>query len=186
MKHINSTQTILLLIVSLATSYLLLATCRYWLADFYYAKGDLGNAKKAVQLNSLEPNYRKVLGRLYTDEAITAHELGNEILAYEYLALADEELELSKKFAPRNVAILKSITNTYSDMKMVDQRYFQKEIEILENLTRFAPTDPYSWYNMALAYTEIGEKDKARSLLKNALDLKPDYEKAQTLLKYLQ
>lgn len=155
-------------IIYLIAGYLLLATFKYWLADYYYAQG---YAQRAVELNPYEPSYRVLLAETYI-------KLGNIIKA-------DSELS-SALGTGRNIKILKQVASSYGEMGAINSYYYQREQEILMRAGALAPTDPQIFYNLALSYLKSGNLQEARNALEKALKLKPDYEKAGELFAILQ
>jgi hypothetical protein len=55
----------------------------------------------------------------------------------------------------------------------------------LEEAIRLDPESASARLNLAAVFAGLGEKDRARALARQALDLKPDYEKARVLLQAL-
>lgn len=149
------------LIVILTTSYLLLATAKYWLADYFYAKEDVASLEKAVALSPAEAIYHD---KLATEYAQFAPEL------------AAAELEKSINLSPRNVKLLKSAASTYDDMGNQE-----KALEIYQKLSELAPTDAQVWYQLALTYAKLKNFDESKAILAKVLVIKPDYELARKL-----
>ena len=56
----------------------------------------------------------------------------------------------------------------------------------LEEAVRLDGTNATARLNLAVVLAEAGETSRARSLARQALDLKPDYEKARALLQALE
>ena len=164
-KKIKITQAILISISCSLALLLFYSSVRYWLADYYYAQGDI---PKAVSLAPNEPLYRLELAQTYGS-------LGNT-------ALAEEELNFVLKTSPRNIKLLKMTASAYGDLGETDQKNYQKEQEVLKLIITLAPTDPQPVYNLALSYAKSGNRKETIKLLRKVLNLKPDYEKARELL----
>ena len=56
----------------------------------------------------------------------------------------------------------------------------------LERAAMLAPDDPVMLLNLAAAVAESGDRERARSLARRALELRPGYEKAEALLRALR
>lgn len=151
----KSKQRLLILALLLATSYLLLATVKYWLADYYFAQG---NYERAVTLSPKEPLFRIEYAKTLPEEPANR-----------------ELLEIETEF-PRNIKVLKSLSLAFSDLKD-----YKKENQILQNLLIFAPTDPWVTYQLALSFGKLGDTKLLKEYLQKTLELKPDYQKALEL-----
>ena len=151
--------------ILLATCYMLQALARYWLADYYFAKGDIESLEKAVMMVPREAVYHDKLAEEYKDISPQ---------------LAQVQLELSIKLSPRNIKLLKSAASIYDDFGELDSA-----LAIYKKLTVLAPTDAQVWYSLALTQVKLGNSDEAKRILLKVFEMKPDYEKAHELFDIL-
>ena len=155
-KNLSIAQKSLIISLSSLVFIILAVIFRYWLADYYYTKGDY---KKAVYLSPGEALFR---------------------LAFAKSQSNPEELEKAINLAPRNVQLLKQIASAFDDLGKTE-----KSLETYIKITKLAPTDAQTFYNTALVYTKLGKYEEAKTMLEKTLKMKPDYKKAQDLMKLL-
>jgi len=155
-KNLSITQKSLIISISSLVFFILAIIFKYWLADYYYTKGDY---KKAVYLSPGEALFR---------------------LAFAKSQSNPEELEKAMNLAPRNVQLLKQIASAFDDLGKTE-----KSLETYIKITNLAPTDAQTFYNTALAYTKLGKYEEAKTMLKKTLKMKPNYQKAQDLMKLM-
>lgn len=87
----------------------------------------------------------------------------------------------TQRRAPENIKLAKININT-----LVDNEIYPQAIRLADKIEPLAPTDPTIPYTKALIYLRLGEKEKAIKNLNRAILLKPNYQKAQQLLYYLE
>lgn len=162
----SSFQKTLQVFILIVVVYLEVSLGGYWLADYYYAKGDVLSLERAVLLSPGEAVYRAKLGAEYAGIS---------------RQLAEKELEISAGLSPRNVKLLKDIALTYDDMGRAEL-----SLALYQELVLHAPTDVQVWYQLALTQTKLGKIADARKALEQALVMKPDYETAKKLYDYIK
>jgi predicted Zn-dependent protease len=166
----NSIKIIKICLILIA-SYLILSVARYWTADLLYAKGGLPGTRLAIIFSPNEAVYHIQLARLYTES--------------KDLPLADFEAKKVLSLSPRNVKLLKELSNVYSDLAQNNKAFLVSENELLLKLTGLAPTDAYVYYQLSLSYAKLGKIDSAKQTLTKTLELKSDYDLAQKLYQFL-
>lgn len=161
----------------------------YWFADTYFAlgqrqsrQGQLGEAYKslsqALLLRPSEPIYYDELGVTLSGLSIAAMESGDATTAS---SLAQQSLRASDKalaISPNNVNFWKSRTKIYFGFSEVTQEFVVAAIDSLQKALVLSPSDPKITYNLAVLYGRIGENEKAIELLKQTIQLKPNYRDA--------
>lgn len=161
----------------------------YWFADTYFAlgqrqsrQGQLGEAYKslsqALLLRPSEPIYYDELGVTLSGLSIAAMESGDATTAS---SLAQQSLRASDKalaISPNNVNFWKSRTKIYFGFSEVTQEFVVAAIDSLQKALTLSPSDPKITYNLAVLYGRIGENEKAIELLKQTIQLKPNYRDA--------
>lgn len=83
---------------------------------------------------------------------------------------------------PVHVNLYKSAARVYITLGLIDPTYTQFAIKTLELGSKLSPTDPQLPTNTALLYQQNGDYDKALQLYQKAIELKPDYGMARSLL----
>lgn len=169
-------QKFFIILIFIATGYLLIAISRYWFADTLYAKakglnrsGSPSEAEKlllsAVKISPGEPYYHLELSESYTK-----------------LSLSEKAIEESQKaidLSPGNVNLRRAEFSMYIRLSLIDPKYLLPAVGALEEAIKMAPTDAKLFYNLGLAYARIGQEDKAISTIQKTIDLKPNYKEAR-------
>ncbi|GAB4026815.1 MAG: hypothetical protein Fur0011_3350 [Candidatus Microgenomates bacterium] len=151
----------------------LLYPIHLFLVDITYTKGKAyldanqpGNAlsylQKAVNSRPGLDLYHSTLGETYA-------QLGKADLAI-------KEAELTKRLNPYHLNFHKSRAKIYLTLSGDNPKYYELAASELEDATQLAPTDPKLSYNLGLIYTRLGKNTEAATQLKQAIDLKPNYE----------
>ncbi|OGG16901.1 hypothetical protein A3D78_06495 [Candidatus Gottesmanbacteria bacterium RIFCSPHIGHO2_02_FULL_39_14] len=184
-----SYQKIMTFLTVMFGTYLLFRLGQFWLADYYFAKGNLAaraqeylpaykNIKKALLLNQNEP--------LYLDEiAFPAAQIGlayfSENRATESARFINEAIASNQKallISPRNVNFWKTRTRILYALSIVNQNYLNQSVISLEKAKELSPTDPKIRYNLALMYDAAADRQKAYRELEETIRLKVNYRDA--------
>ena len=95
-------------------------------------------------------------------------------LAKEAILLSDEVVTTH----PNNIVFWKTRVRMFYALAQVDQRYLGLALESIKKAHELAPTDAKISYNLGVLYGQTGEIDKAISILRETVKLKPDYSDA--------
>ena len=66
----------------------------------------------------------------------------------------------------------------YLSLAQIDPQYYQLTLDTLLRATQLAPTDPKLLYNIGLLYIQLDNLSQAKIALRQAIDLKPNYDHA--------
>lgn len=185
-EKLRKTISLALFLVFLA---LLVFLSLLWYADTRFAAGYRLNRvnqfsqaelllTRAIQLNPYEP--------LYYDERSSARTglVDLDINAKQATAAAlqakraMEDSDKALTIAPRNVNYWKSRTKMYYAFSSFDPEFNTAAITALVRGQELSPLDPKITYNLAILYGRQNDMEKAIELLKQSIDLKPNYRDA--------
>jgi Putative Zn-dependent protease, contains TPR repeats len=79
-----------------------------------------------------------------------------------------------------------AFTNKWLGQIALNKNSFKEAITYLNKSLQFNNSDPQVWYNLAGAYYNSGQLDKAINALKNCLRISPNYKPAQTFYESLK
>ncbi|MDP1743619.1 MAG: hypothetical protein Q8L51_02405 [Candidatus Amesbacteria bacterium] len=191
-------QILAILMVLTASSYLLYATGKYWLADVKYASG--GGAHKAFQMTN-DPQYLVSAYQSYYEayqgnpsEPALASDLG---LSAAYLAmamraqpaaagqLASQSLSLSQNAinaSPKHPNYYKNLTRGLILMSEMDPSYLDAAKQAMQAAAMISPTDPRIPYYLGVITSAQGATSEAKLYFQKSLNLKPDFADAKKQL----
>lgn len=126
--------------------------------------------QKAVELAPDNINMRYSLASIYRD----AHQFDNAIAEYNKV----------NSFQPDYPNLHNDFGDIYKNQNKNQQavREYQKEVEYCNAKLAKNSKDAVSMVDMANAYNELGESDKAKLLIEEALAIRPDYKQAYLTL----
>ncbi len=163
-----------------------------WEADKAYKDGsaynDYGNPGRAynflieaVGLNPGEPLYLVELGNAAGSSAIA---LAEEDATTSAELIGDSEFftDLGISISPVNTSVLRTAIRTYFQLSLLDPKYKDKTLEIVNQTIELAPTDPKLLVNKAVILTQFEQIPEAIEAYKKAVELKPDYREARLQL----
>ncbi len=193
---LKSKQLLLLFTNTLIAIVLLTAAGRYWLADFFYAKGekyaeiDLLNTAEdyystAIKLNPLEPNFYSDRGVLYAKLAAYYSQNNQEEKSQKLVQTAVNNCLKALDISPYHLNFYKNHTMAHYYLAVYDLELLNNAVEMLKQAQELAPTDPKIPFNIAQIYQTLDENNKAKEYYQKALDLKPNYEKAAAAIEKL-
>jgi O-antigen ligase len=193
---ISNPQKLATVIVLLITFYLLLITGRYWYADYLLAKGRLENDSqnfaeaheiliKAIKLSSRESIFWDELANATTAIAISFNESGDEKQAQELAKRAYTTSQMAVSLSPANVNLKRRHASQLIKLSAIEPRYLLDARDTLEDAIKLAPTDAQLFYNLALAYVRLGERERAIATLEETVKKKPNYGSARFALALL-
>jgi len=179
-------------IVILFAIYLIFSIFQLWYADILFSEGskanDLGKSGTAYyklqiasELNKGEPFYKSELANAAASAAV-AYEVEDATISAQLVNKSAELTEELLKNYPYNVSFFRSAVTTYFQLSLLDEKFTENTLSVLDSAINLAPTDPKLYYNKGLVLYSLGKKDEAINFYKKALELKPNYIEAQTQL----
>jgi len=153
-----------------------------WTADYYYTTGistnDLGKSyqdlKFSTALRPDEPLYKAALGLTTISLAVT----NMENISKERLKEGFDYLNQATNSSPNNLNILEIRLDALKGLAALDQRYLPQMVETAEKIAVLAPTEAKKQYDLASAYTAIGDIEKSQKQLEKVVELKFNYQLA--------
>ena len=124
--------------------------------------------KDAPAIRAAEARLAMAQGKWTTAESLYAF-----LLAEEKSANSEDQQRIA------------SLTNALGEAIFQQGRYAEA-LRWFDEATRLAPTIPKHWYNLGLAYQQLGRRAEARAAFEKALALNPDYAAAQKALRDLK
>ena len=79
-------------------------------------------------------------------------------------------------------SILRTAIRTYFQLSLLDPKYKDKTLEIVNQTIKLAPTDPKLLVNKAVILTQFERVPEAIENYQKAIELKPDYREAHLQL----
>jgi len=185
---LSNIRTTILLLVILCIGVGISLLGAYWYADYQYAqgmglftRGKLREAQQKIEnaiLLNPQPDYSIELSQIYKEIALSSpNSLEKSTYTQKAILIAQNTIT-ENTF---NIKLTKGATEVYHDLE-----YYQQEIETLNKLSQYAPTDPQIPYRIGLAYRQLQQKDKALLFLSIAISLKPNYDHAREQYKLLK
>lgn len=191
--YINPYQWTAIFILAALGLYFIISLLRYWYADVAYALGNNYDKVGAYQeaypelLNAVntignEPVYKDefsinlgtLAAALYMQKDATT---GGQF-AENAIALSNQVVENH----PNNVVYWKNRVRLFYTLAQGDPehqvQYMQAALEAIQRAHELAPTDAKISYNLGVLYGQNGMYEKAIEVLKQTIDLKPDYRDA--------
>ncbi len=195
-RRIKIKQWLILISTALAATALLTAVGRYWLADFHYAKGEkyseanlVATAEKhlktAIKLNPLEPNYYSELGIAQAKTAAYYIQNDQPEEGEKYIQPAIDNSVRALEISPYHLNFYKNYTQAHYYLAVHDLNLLENAIEALNQAQQLAPTDPKIPFSLAQIYQTLDNDEKAKEYYQAALELKPNYNKAESAIEKL-
>ena len=184
--------------IGIATLYLVIVFVNMWRADVAYARGkqllvanqgieglrELQNAIKISPTN--EGVFHETLAKTAADLTLTAYQQNNATMAGQLGELAVTESNLMMASNPVNLNFYRSQAQVFITLSQVAPAFLKEALNTLDKAQDLAPTDPKLTYNRALVNEALGQKELAITLLKQALQMKPNYDGARDQLKRME
>ena len=169
---------------------LLFLIVKYWYADTLYAMGksyndssDFIQGRKylinAVKLSPNEAIYWSELSQSSAGIASKFHESGEDLSAREIAGYSLKEIDIAENLSPRNLNIRRDKYFVLLKLLPIDNNLLEIIKNDLLDAINLAPTDAKLYYYLALTYMRAGEDQKSMELLKNTIELKPNYKDAR-------
>jgi tetratricopeptide (TPR) repeat protein len=195
----NTNQKVLILIILIATSYLLITIAKYWYADTLYATGKAYNAinqpdiatKYLSEAINLEPNQpvfygdSQGLATSYARLALAFNQQKQTDQTTQFSNLAITEINKAVALSPANVNLKRVQFSIFIMLSTINQDYMLNARDAIAAAVAQAPTDAKLFYNLGLVYARLGQIDLALSTLKKTVDLKTNYKDARLAYAYI-
>lgn len=184
--------------IGITTLYLVIVFMNMWRADAAYARGkqlliekkgveglqELQNAIKISPTN--EGVFHEAVAKTAAELTLTASQQKNATMAAQVGELAITESTLMMASNPVNLNFYRSQAQVFISLSRIAPALLQESLKTLDKAQDLAPTDPKLTYNRALINEGLGNKDIAITLMKQALQMKPNYDGARDQLKRIE
>jgi len=192
-KQLGSGQKISLVLLTVIFFVFVGKIISYWKADVAYAYGQGLNysgsyleaaniLEKLVGSNSNEPNFIDELSEANSNIAVFYSDQGQMALAENHATKAYAGIKQVLQLSPASVTLKRKAASRLISMSAIDQSYLSVAKDILLSAVKLAPTDAKLRYNLSLAYLRTGDYETALKVIKETIELKPNYELARYAL----
>ena len=162
---------------------------RIWRSDnlFYNAnnrvregewQSGLGLMQDAIKLSPKEALFYDELSSQYSILAIAFAEEGQASNSAKFAEAAIETSNYVQKINPMHLNFLKSRARIFIRLAQLNKGFYEVAKETLLKAIEQSPTEAKLYYNLALVEEELGNRQSAITILKQAIDLKANYWQA--------
>jgi len=187
---IETWQKVGIIISCLFTLLLFYTICRYWQADYLYAKGRGYNTIKrpdiatkyltqAISFEPEEPLYHEELATSYVSLALTLNQQKDTNDANQFADAATSEIEKAESLSPANVILKRTEYGVFANLAAINLDYLINARDTLISAIALAPTDAKLHYYLGLTYARIGQMSLSLKTLAETIALKSDYQEAR-------
>ncbi len=184
--------------IGIATLYLLIVFINMWRADVAYARGkqllvanqgikglkELQNAVKISPTN--EGVFHEAVAKTAAELILSVYQQNDATMAAQLGELAINESTLMMASNPVNLNFYRSQAQVFISLSRIAPALLQESLKTLDKAQELAPTDPKLTYNRALINEGLRNKELAITLMKKALQMKPNYDGARDQLKRIE
>lgn len=186
-QDLDSVQVFGLVMAFLITCYFLITVQSIWRADHLFYQGkQLGQQQqyveavplleKAVELSPKEALFYQELGYSYGKLAVAFAQNGDYETAGQLAQLAETTTKNALALNPAHLNFYKALARVYILLAQINPDSLHQAERTLEAAQEHAPTDAKIMYNRSLVALDLGKTDQAEALMKQSLELKPNYE----------
>ncbi len=192
-KKVTLKQKILLVGVGVGVVYVIIQVGLMWTADSMYAQADIlsrqsltSDAYTHIQAaNFLRPSEPIFYNERATIASTIAFEALKQSDSSRAAAYATDAIDASSKAlttSPQNISFWKTRTKLLFNLSLFEPAFTKSALDAILVARDLAPTNPELAYNAAVIYGRLGKNEEAIELLKQTINLKPDYQDAYTAL----
>jgi len=194
--HHSSTLSIFTTLALIAV-FSLAIIFRYWSADTDFTAGKsalregqlregFAKLEQAISKNPQEALFLDTLASEYASYAVQFAQAGQATTAAQLATHSVTYIRKTLELNSRQLNFYKTSARSLILLSQFDDQYLQAAQEVLTSARELAPTDPKVIYNLGLVEIGLGNQEKGVSLLKETIQLKPNYDtvRAQLALEY--
>jgi putative inorganic carbon (hco3(-)) transporter len=172
-------QWLFLIILLLATYYVLHTTYSWWLADTHYKKAlDSSNIEEfqtTINLSSFHPSYHNEFGMTLSDIAGQITEKSNKTIVQNIANQAIDENNIALSISPENPMFWNYRALIFHNLAFLNSKYNQEAINSILEAQKLAPNDPKITYFAGIYYLSNNQKDQTLKFFEKTVKLKPNY-----------
>ena len=193
-KELSSKQTLGLAVVGILTLLFVYQIYAYWQADYHLSQGlgseqaglyeeSLEHLEQAISLRGNEALYHDKLGLTLANLAWVADKQGDNQAREKAIEEAIEASNLALGLSPYQLNYYRDRARMFFILSQIDLVYLEESLSTMIAAIELAPTDAKLYYNAGLMFASLGEEETSQEYLKRALELKPNYDRAQQFIK---
>ncbi len=195
-EKISSNQKIIIVLILMATCYLLIAISRYWYADTLYLRGKSNNSNKrpdiaveylknAIDIEPYQSLYHNEIASSYTALSLISFNQKDATNAAQFADLAISESQKAIEISPSNPNLKRSRFGIFITLTSVSPKYLLSARDTLIYAIEFSPTDAKLYYNLGLVFARTDDLENAIKVLQKTIDLKSNYKEARLAYAFL-
>lgn len=185
-------------ITTLVSLYFVIVPINIWRADSAYSqakqyltanKGDvaLREIQHAIAISPVaQGEYQEELGHIASELSIAAFKQKQSTMSADLGEMAIRASDEMLKLNPRHLNFYKSRARVLLTLSQIAPDLMKEVLNVLTKAQDLAPTDAKLTYNRGLIQDQLGNKEEALKLLKQAVLMKPNYDGAVDQLKRIE
>jgi len=134
------------------------------------------------QQNTTAQDFINISLYLRPQEAIYHSQASMIAAKLKQVDLAVNHSNIAISLSPASTNLWKERAQMFSELSLIDPKYFSYAIDALEKCARLAPTDAKTFYLLGKFYEAAEKQDIALKNYQQALGLKPNYDHASFAL----
>lgn len=188
-SEISTGQIMGMVIFAIVAIFNIIFLINNWVADISYAQGvgyqsynEYATAnqhlEKAVSLRPGEDLFQNDLSVNLAAIALSFAEQKDEKNTVHFAQRAKEISDGVVKRNPNNIVYWKTRTRVMFSLATLNSSLIPEVVKSIETAHKLAPTDAHVMYNQALIYNQIGQSEKAISIINDTIKIRPNYRDA--------
>jgi tetratricopeptide (TPR) repeat protein len=156
---------------------------KYWIADYYFKKGNEASLLRAVRFNDYRDKYKTALSKLYfnkiNNELIKPFEYQDDQYIKFNIIKTIEYAQKAVNDNPNSVINWENLAMVYRDLASVSQGGEKKEVEAFREALDLEPTNPILLTELGSSELRAGLYYEAEDSFREAIEIKSDYYEAK-------
>lgn len=195
---LSISQWIGMILALFVSFYMATLAVSMWRADAAYSqakqylaakKGDLTlqEIQRAVAITPVaQGEYQEELGHIASELSVAAYQQKQSTMSADLGEMAIRASDEMLKLNPRHLNFYKSRARVLLTLSQIAPDLMKEVLNVLTKAQDLAPTDAKLTYNRALLQDQLGNKELAITLMKQAIQMKPNYDGAMDQLKRIE
>jgi tetratricopeptide (TPR) repeat protein len=152
---------------------------KYWIADYYFKKGDEVSLLKAARLNNYRDNYKTALSKLYfnkiNNELIKPFEYQDNQYIKNNIIKTIEYAQKAINNNPNSVINWENLGMVYRDLASISNGGEKREVEAFRSAVELEPNNPMLLTELGNSELRAGLYYEAEDSFRRAIEIKKDY-----------
>lgn len=178
--------------------YFVILVVNMWRADATYSeakrlmtanKGEaaLKEIQRAIAITPIaQGEFQEELGHIASELSLAAFQQKQSTMSADLGEMAIRASDEMLKLNPRHLNFYKSRARVLLTLSQIAPNLMKEVLNVLTKAQDLAPTDAKLVYNRGLIQDQLGNNAEAVSLLKQAIQMKPNYQNAMDQLKRVE